>query len=129
MLGTAVLIAGLTAAGAAPADAGGRTRTGPQANDDSVVWAHSQARGNMLANDRSASAVVRHTAPAHGSVSIAADGSFSYVPAHGYHGTDSFTYTVSDAVRLNTTHLPPLGQVRGTTITGGSYGSSLAPAP
>ncbi|WP_307351256.1 tandem-95 repeat protein [Caulobacter ginsengisoli] len=35
-------------------------------------------------------------APAHGSVSIASDGSFTYTPDANYNGTDSFTYQVSD---------------------------------
>ncbi|MEO5900324.1 MAG: Ig-like domain-containing protein [Ilumatobacteraceae bacterium] len=36
------------------------------------------------------------TAPAHGTVVLAADGSFTYAPANGFSGTDQFTYTVSD---------------------------------
>ncbi|MCA1246170.1 tandem-95 repeat protein, partial [Massilia sp. MS-15] len=34
--------------------------------------------------------------PAHGAVTIASDGTYAYTPAANYHGTDSFTYTVSD---------------------------------
>jgi VCBS repeat-containing protein len=34
--------------------------------------------------------------PAHGSVTLNADGSFSYTPVAGYVGDDSFTYTASD---------------------------------
>ncbi|HEX5373935.1 MAG TPA: Ig-like domain-containing protein, partial [Aquabacterium sp.] len=34
--------------------------------------------------------------PTHGSVAVAADGSFSYTPAADFHGNDSFTVTVSD---------------------------------
>ncbi|WP_290689202.1 Ig-like domain-containing protein [Aquabacterium sp.] len=34
--------------------------------------------------------------PTHGSVSVAANGSFSYTPSANYNGTDSFTVTVSD---------------------------------
>jgi len=34
--------------------------------------------------------------PAHGTVTMAADGSYTYVPAANYNGTDSFTYQVSD---------------------------------
>ena len=34
--------------------------------------------------------------PAHGTVTVNADGSYSYTPAANYHGSDSFTYTVSD---------------------------------
>src|SRR5207248_5092956 len=35
--------------------------------------------------------------PGHGSVTVNADGSFTYTPAANYHGPDSFTYTVTDA--------------------------------
>lgn len=34
--------------------------------------------------------------PTHGSVTLAEDGSFEYVPQNGYYGEDSFTYEVSD---------------------------------
>ncbi|MGQ0598680.1 tandem-95 repeat protein, partial [Aquabacterium sp.] len=34
--------------------------------------------------------------PSHGSVTVQADGSFSYTPTANYNGTDSFTVTVSD---------------------------------
>ena len=37
------------------------------------------------------------SAPAHGSVTVNADGSYTYVPAPNYNGTDTFTYTVIDA--------------------------------
>ncbi|MFO0800203.1 MAG: Ig-like domain-containing protein [Gemmataceae bacterium] len=33
---------------------------------------------------------------AHGTVTVAADGSFTYTPDAGFHGTDTFTYRVSD---------------------------------
>ncbi|SCF32764.1 VCBS repeat-containing protein [Micromonospora chaiyaphumensis] len=36
------------------------------------------------------------TQPTHGTLSLAADGSFTYTPAHGYGGSDSFTYTAVD---------------------------------
>jgi VCBS repeat len=36
------------------------------------------------------------TGPAHGTVTLNADGSFSYTGAAGYSGTDSFTYQASD---------------------------------
>jgi VCBS repeat-containing protein len=38
------------------------------------------------------------TNAAHGTVVLAADGSFKYTPAANYNGTDSFTYRVSDGV-------------------------------
>jgi len=34
--------------------------------------------------------------PAHGSITVGSDGSFMYTPGAGYHGPDSFTYTVDD---------------------------------
>ncbi len=39
------------------------------------------------------------TLPTHGSVSFGTDGSFTYTPAPGFVGTDSFTYSVSDGAR------------------------------
>jgi hypothetical protein len=70
-----------------------------------------------------------HTSPAHGSLSLNPDGSFRYTPAAGFTGTDTFTYTVTDAVSLYRTDLPPLATIGGVKITGGAYGSSLAPVP
>jgi hypothetical protein len=37
------------------------------------------------------------TAPLHGTVTLNANGSFTYTPAAGFVGTDSFTYTANDA--------------------------------
>ena len=39
---------------------------------------------------------VVHTHPSHGTLSLAADGSFVYTPNANFHGTDSFTYTAND---------------------------------
>ena len=41
------------------------------------------------------------TQPAHGSVTINPDGSFSYVPVANYSGYDNFTYTASDGLRTS----------------------------
>jgi hypothetical protein len=88
-------------------------------------------RGNGILHNDSGSPVtlVAHTAPAHGSLTLNQDGTFSYTPAAGFTGTDSFTYSVSDAVHLYQTHLPPLATIGGVKITAGAYGSSLAPVP
>ncbi|HVV22006.1 MAG TPA: esterase-like activity of phytase family protein, partial [Pseudonocardiaceae bacterium] len=84
----------------------------------------------VLGNDKgSPVTLVAHTAPAHGSLTLNQDGSFSYTPAAGFTGTDTFTYTVSDAVRLYQTHVPPLVTIGGVRITGGAFGSSLYPVP
>jgi|GEM_PF-1254698 len=73
----------------------------PVAADDSYTVAEGHAlRGNVLFNDSdadrdplSASLLV---GPQHGSLSLNANGSFTYVPDGGFAGTDSFSYVVSD---------------------------------
>ena len=54
--------------------------------------------------------------PAHGTVTLASDGAFSYTPASGYEGADAFSYRASDGslssptriVRLTVTPIPPV---------------------
>ncbi|MFF1877059.1 esterase-like activity of phytase family protein [Leifsonia sp. NPDC058230] len=88
------------------------------------------ARTSVLRNDRGpAATIVSHTSPAHGSLTLNDDGTFSYVPAAGFTGVDTFSYTVNDAVKLYRTHLPALATIGGVSITGGAYGSSLTPVP
>ena len=58
------------------------------------------AAAGVLANDTDAdrdplTAVVA-TRPAHGTLTLNANGSFTYTPAAGYVGTDSFTYMAND---------------------------------
>ncbi len=79
----------------------------PVANGDTFTTAedtplNAPAPG-VLANDtdpendpRSAVAV---TQPAHGTLALAANGSFLYTPTANYSGPDSFTYRVNDGVR------------------------------
>src|SRR5207247_10950606 len=54
----------------------------------------------VLTNDTDADGntitAVKVTNPSHGTVTLNADGSFSYVPAAGYTGSDSFTYKAND---------------------------------
>ncbi|MET9479018.1 esterase-like activity of phytase family protein [Streptomyces sp. NPDC006638] len=101
---------------------------------------HGKVTGNVLRNDSGATAVVRNTDPSNGTVTVGADGSFTYTPKSGFRGTDTFTYTTTDAVRLfkdagpNGAPLPPLKEVAGpngttTMISGEGFGSSLAPVP
>ncbi len=40
--------------------------------------------------------------PAHGTAVVNADGSYTYTPDANYHGTDTFTYTVSDGTASDT---------------------------
>ena len=58
-------------------------RAGVLANDTDVD-------GDTLTADRSS------RGPAHGTLTLNADGSFTYTPAANYNGTDSFTYKAND---------------------------------
>jgi Big-like domain-containing protein/fibronectin type III domain protein len=76
------------------------TNTAPIAPDSSVVTdVDSTLNGNVGASDSEGvpitCAVV--TDVVHGDLSLASDGSFVYVPAPGYHGTDGFQYSASDS--------------------------------
>jgi hypothetical protein len=42
------------------------------------------------------------TPPAHGTLALAADGSFTYMPAAGYFGSDFFTFQASDGISTST---------------------------
>ena len=53
----------------------------------------------VLSNDNGTGiGVSGHTSPAHGVVTVAADGSYAYTSAAGYSGPDSFGYTVTDGL-------------------------------
>jgi len=58
------------------------------------------AAPGVLANDTDAQAnpltAVLNVGPSHGSLALNADGSFTYTPASGYSGADSFTYHAND---------------------------------
>ena len=58
------------------------------------------AAPGVLANDTDplnlALTAVLVGGPAHGTLSLASDGSFTYIPATGYYGTDTFTYEAYD---------------------------------
>ena len=73
----------------------------PVATDDDYAAAENQeldvtAANGVLANDTTPDGntltAVLAANPANGSVTLNADGSFSYVPNAGYYGVDSFTY-------------------------------------
>jgi VCBS repeat-containing protein/predicted outer membrane repeat protein len=59
------------------------------------------AGGGVLANDTDVDGDAVLTAllvsgPAHGTLTLKRDGTLSYTPVHGFNGTDSFTYRISD---------------------------------
>lgn len=101
-------------------------------------WAHADsaatvyrtnATGNVLTNDAASPAtVISHTNPANGSLTINADGSYSYTPNAGFIGQDSFSYTAA-AVEVYKTNLPPLGTFGGVDVGAGAFGSAVSPVP
>ncbi|HSH01071.1 MAG TPA: LamG-like jellyroll fold domain-containing protein [Anaerolineae bacterium] len=70
---------------------------------------------------------ILQTPPANGTVTLNADGSFTYTPTVGFYGTDSFTYQVSDQPQatlghwsfnegVGTTAADPINNFNGTLI-------------
>ena len=63
------------------------------------------AKTGVLANDTDADgnelSAVLESPPAHGSIALNANGSFTYTPVPGYEGADSFTYRASDDVETS----------------------------
>ncbi|MES2657778.1 MAG: Ig-like domain-containing protein [Verrucomicrobiota bacterium] len=101
----------------------------------------------VLVNDTDAElnplTALGNVAPAHGSVTLNANGSFTYTPATGYSGPDSFTYHANDGnldsnivtVSITVTAAPTSGLVNGSfesgytgwTTTGNQSIQSAAP--
>lgn len=84
------------------------TNQAPTAGDDSYAVLHDETLNvtylpiDLLANDGDPDGdplqLVQDSAPANGSLTLNANGTFTYVPNAGYVGTDSFTYHVSDGI-------------------------------
>lgn len=82
----------------------GGVNTPPVASNDSYTTNRNavlnSAAPGVLANDTDADAnsltAVKVTDPAHGYLTLNADGSFTYTPVTGYSGADSFTYKAND---------------------------------
>lgn len=98
------------------------------------------AASGVLANDIAADDAALTAAivapPAHGSVSLAADGSFVYTPNTGYLGADSFTYRASDGrvdpsgatVALTVYDPTQWATIAARVLATASSGSSSAPS-
>ncbi|MEA2129819.1 MAG: extracellular elastinolytic metalloproteinase, partial [Solirubrobacteraceae bacterium] len=92
---------------------------------------------SVLANDSdpdgSPLTAVELSEPAHGTLSLAADGRFTYTPAAGFSGADAFTYVAYDgrATSAPTTVSIAVGAVATPAPASGSSssGSSAAPPP
>ena len=91
-------------------------RPAPKATNDSAVAEAGMplAGGSVLVNDTGGPlAIVSHTNPAHGTLMLKGDGTFIYTPAAGFTGSDTFTYSVSNAVQLFASTLPSLDTIDG----------------
>ncbi|WP_263146729.1 Ig-like domain-containing protein [Pseudomonas sp. RIT-PI-AD] len=76
------------------------TNPPPTTGDSSVdLAANGTYTGQLLATDPDGDALTFSTlqGPANGTLTLNADGSFTYVPSTGFSGTDSFVYQVRDA--------------------------------
>ena len=112
-------------------------RTATAANDSyttaAVTTLTVEAPG-LLSNDvlagSSPMTAVRVDGPAHGSLTLNPNGSFTYVPNADYFGTDSFTYRVSDGatqsnvatviVTVTPSQCGPRPKVQASPVVGGS---------
>ncbi len=75
--------------------------TPPVASDGSVTTAEGQAVTGQLGATAPAGQILTYavvTVPSHGAVTLSAStGAFSYIPAAGFSGTDSFTFDAEDS--------------------------------
>jgi beta-glucanase (GH16 family) len=100
--------AGLSAVGTAALAVNG-SNLPPVAHADSFTGTQSHIiTGNVMTNDTDPNGLAMSVVPttlttAHGSVAESTDGSFTYTPATGYMGTDSFNYTLQDTSGLTAT--------------------------
>ncbi|WP_319436065.1 Ig-like domain-containing protein [Mycobacterium sp. RTGN5] len=69
-------------------------------NDSFTTNENTQLTGNVLTDDTDvdgdALTAAVNTVPVHGSLTLNANGSFTYTPAENFYGTDTFSYTVAD---------------------------------
>ena len=80
----------------------------PNAVDDTAnTLMNTAVSGNVLTNDSdpqsSPIAVVNSVQPSFGSVTVAADGSFTYTPQNNFVGQDSFFYTIGNSYNYTAT--------------------------
>jgi large repetitive protein len=76
-------------------------QVGPNAVNDAASTAQNTAvNGNVSTNDTypAGSTFTGLAPPSHGTVTVNADGTYTYTPATNFSGTDTFTYTVCEAM-------------------------------
>jgi VCBS repeat-containing protein len=96
------------------------------ANHDATL---SVAAKGVLANDSDVDGNTLTAAllegPAHGSLTLNADGSFSYTPETGFDGTDSFTYHANDGKADSATTTVSLHVIDGNDYLNGTSGHDV----
>ena len=84
-----------------------RTYVGPNtapvaADDDYSTNEDTELTGSVLSNDSDVDGTpltaVKVSDPAHGTLTLNSDGTFTYTPAADYNGIDSFTYKANDGI-------------------------------
>ncbi len=81
----------------------------------------------LLTNDTGANITVTDfSQPSHGTVSVNADGSFTYTPNSGFVGTDTFTYTITDTFGLTATATVTITVTESAVASSGSASETLA---
>lgn len=101
----------------------------PKANDDAysvnVGSVLNVSAPGVLANDGTPSGKTLNAAllsgPLHGTLALHPDGSFSYTPAPGFSGTDTFTYRASDGVLNSSAATATIQSVIETTLFSDSF--------
>jgi Esterase-like activity of phytase/Bacterial Ig domain len=104
-------------------------------NDNVVVPVNTEQTINVLANDIAATgplSVIAASAPAHGKV-VLQNGKVRYIPTAAYVGSDSFTYTIRDALSIGAVDRSPLAAfgsgASAATVFASGFGSALAKVP
>ena len=111
------------------------TNDAPIAEDESVAMRAGRAiSGTLEATDVDSETLsfATVTGPAHGRLSLGADGAYCYTPDAGFRGTDSFTYRASDGSldsNLATITLSVMGGAAPVITSGGRTILNLTAAP
>ena len=115
----------------------------PVANDDTATVDENSSvvidvRANDTDLDGDTLSVSAASQPAHGTVTIGADGKLVYTPTRGYYGSDSFTYTVSDvkggtdtatvSITVNYDNIAPVVSISSQSVTFTEHGSAVSVA-
>lgn len=118
------------------------TNTAPIAGDDVLSTVGGAAlvitAAALLANDTDPDndelTLIAVSQGAHGTTTLATDGTITYTPAADYTGTDTFTYTITDGTLTDTasvtvTEMPTTVSTIGTAAIDDAQATSVVPSP